>query len=812
MASITYTPDAGFAGTAAFGYTVCDDGTTNAVARSVVHETGTVTVNFTAPNQPPVGDPATASTAEDTAVPITLTGSDPDGDPITFAVASAPVHGTLSGTAPALTYTPAADYFGPDSFTFTVFDGQATSVPATVTITVTEVNDPPVAGADSVTAPGGRPFGVSTTSLLANDTAGPSNEAAQTDSSFDAEAGANTHGTVTMSRGTITYIPDVGFSGPASFTYTVCDNGTTNAQPDPRCADGIVSATVTVAPNQQPVGVPATVAAVEDTAVSFTLDGSDDDGDPITFAVASSPTHGTLSGTAPALTYTPAADYFGPDSFTFTVFDGQATSVPATVTITVSRGERSAGRRRRQRHRAGRCAVRRRPPRRCWPTTPRGRPTRPARCCAVTAVTAGADTHGTVTLADGTITYTPERRVHGSGVVHVHGVRQRHHQRPRRPEVHEHRHGHRQPRRPQPTTRRQPPEPHRRRGPHVVDHADRIGSRGRPDHVLDRHTSRARDADRHRAGARLHPGRRTTSDPTRSRSRPTTAFSSSPPATVSITVTEVNDPPVLGADFFTLGGAGTLPPPPPQPSCGTPCGVIFGDPHLLTLRSRRLRRAGGRRGHRGQVDDRRLRAAGPLRGGARRRGSCRSPSASACASPAIACRMYRTLDRAWTTRIDGTPVTVPANPLTLPGGGTIGTYGSTDTVTVVWPDGSVAIVRAVGVYPEYYRFTVELGLAAGRLGHVVGLLGNADGVDRRRPRHPRRSSRSPIPNTPFAELYGTHINSWRISQAESLLDYGPGQTTDDVHRPDVPGRPGDAADPPGRGRAAARPDCAPSSA
>ena len=55
------------------------------------------------------------------------------------------------------------------------------------------------------------------------------------------------------------------------------------------------------------------------------------------------------------------------------------------------------------------------------------------------------------------------------------------------------------------------------------------------------------------------------------------------PATVSITVTEVNDPPVVGTDLFTLGGAGTLPPPPPAPDCGDLCGVIYGDPHLLTF-------------------------------------------------------------------------------------------------------------------------------------------------------------------------------------------------------------------------------------
>ena len=48
-----------------------------------------------------------------------------------------------------------------------------------------------------------------------------------------------------------------------------------------------------------------------------------------------------------------------------------------------------------------------------------------------------------------------------------------------------------------------------------------------------------------------------------------------------------------------------------------------------------------------------------------------------------------------------------------------------------------------------------------------------------------------FPNTPFAELYGSYINSWRISQAESLFDYAAGETTTDIHRPDVPGCPRD---------------------
>ena len=61
-----------------------------------------------------------------------LTGSDPDGDTIAFTIAMAPHHGTLSGTAPNLTYTPAPDFHGVDSFTFTANDGHDESGPATV--------------------------------------------------------------------------------------------------------------------------------------------------------------------------------------------------------------------------------------------------------------------------------------------------------------------------------------------------------------------------------------------------------------------------------------------------------------------------------------------------------------------------------------------------------------------------------------------------------------------------------------------------------------------------------------------------------
>ena len=95
--------------------------------------------------QPPVAESRSVETDEDTAVPIMLTGSSSTGGTLAFEILSQPANGTLSGTPPDLTYTPADDYNGPDSFTFKVNDGKADSEPATVNITVNPVNDPPVA-------------------------------------------------------------------------------------------------------------------------------------------------------------------------------------------------------------------------------------------------------------------------------------------------------------------------------------------------------------------------------------------------------------------------------------------------------------------------------------------------------------------------------------------------------------------------------------------------------------------------------------------------------------------------------------------
>jgi VCBS repeat-containing protein len=96
-------------------------------------------------NLPPKADAQNVSTAEDTPKQITLTGSDPDGDPLTFTITKQPDHGTLSGSGANVTYTPAANYNGPDDFSFKTEDDKgASSNTAKVSIDVGAGNDAPV--------------------------------------------------------------------------------------------------------------------------------------------------------------------------------------------------------------------------------------------------------------------------------------------------------------------------------------------------------------------------------------------------------------------------------------------------------------------------------------------------------------------------------------------------------------------------------------------------------------------------------------------------------------------------------------------
>jgi PKD repeat protein len=264
----------------------------------------------------PLATPLSLTTAEDQPVALTLSGSSPRNPSLTYALRTPPSRGVLSGTPPALTYTPAADFHGMDRFTYVVNDGTETSGLAIVHITVTPVNDAPVALEQAVATRENRGVPITLTgSDVDGDTLG---------FTVDAEP---SHGTLLGTPPELIYRPAPDFHGTDRFTFTVTDGALTSAP-------ATVSLTVKLA-DRPPMAHGQAAHTREDTAVSLVLVGSDPNEEPLTFAIASAPAYGTLSGRPPAVTYIPAPDFHGSDSFSFTVSDGRNTSPPAEVLLTV---------------------------------------------------------------------------------------------------------------------------------------------------------------------------------------------------------------------------------------------------------------------------------------------------------------------------------------------------------------------------------------------------------------------------------------------------------------------------------------------
>src|SRR5690606_24728698 len=158
-----------------------------------------------------------------------LSASDVDGDSLMYIIVNQPAHGDLTGSGATRTYTPDADYFGPDSFTFKVNDGEADSNTATVDITVTAVNDVPVADDKNAVAEEDGSVGIT---LSGSDVEGSSLTYTVVD--------APDHGDVTGGSGpNRTYTPDPNYHGSDSFTYRVND-GEANS--------GVATVSITVTP------------------------------------------------------------------------------------------------------------------------------------------------------------------------------------------------------------------------------------------------------------------------------------------------------------------------------------------------------------------------------------------------------------------------------------------------------------------------------------------------------------------------------------------------------------------------------------
>ncbi|WP_415795068.1 Ig-like domain-containing protein, partial [Mycolicibacterium frederiksbergense] len=181
----------------------------------------------------------------------------------------------------SFTYTPDADFNGTDSFTYTAGDGTETSSIATVSITISPVNDAPVAAGDTVSTDEDT---VLNGNVLSNDSD------ADADTLTATLVDGPTNGTLTLNTdGSFTYAPDADYNGPDSFTYTASDGTATSS---------IATVSITVnAVNDTPVTVDDSFSTDEDTQLTGNVltNDSDVDGDPLTATLVTGPANGTLT-------------------------------------------------------------------------------------------------------------------------------------------------------------------------------------------------------------------------------------------------------------------------------------------------------------------------------------------------------------------------------------------------------------------------------------------------------------------------------------------------------------------------------------
>ena len=301
--------------------------------------TGKITVIVEPVNDPPWAKNDNVTTSEDTPVSfdVTQNDADPEGsveiDKGSVTVGIQPAHGSVTvGSNGEVTYRPDNNFNGGDSFGYTVADKHgAVSREATVTITVTPVNDPPIAENDWVSTEEDKPKNIN---VIGNDS--------DPDGAGDLDKGSvqiiiePKHGTtIPQANGTVDYAPDANFYGKDKFTYRIKDRS------------GELSNTATVnividAVNDLPNADNDSASTDEDKPVTIRVtDGdTDEDGeiDLSSVTIVSQPSHGrAVARSRGRVTYTPAANYYGSDSFTYRVRDDEGgLSNTATVTVTVN--------------------------------------------------------------------------------------------------------------------------------------------------------------------------------------------------------------------------------------------------------------------------------------------------------------------------------------------------------------------------------------------------------------------------------------------------------------------------------------------
>jgi hypothetical protein len=281
----------------------------------------------------PVADNQAISTSEEVSINIKLTATDEDGDSLEYSIVSLPANGVLNGNPkpPNLIYTPNLDFFGTDSFTFIANDGTGDSNIATVTITVTNVNDLPIAVADLYETTVNTPLVVTAaTGLLANDI-DPDDDTLIAIRLDDVD-----HGILTFrDDGSFVYKPDNNYSGEDTFTYSIFDGVAMSA-----CALVTINVGVGNTPPEAAVdtyNMYSDMTLTVDAASGLLANDTDEDGDLLSARFIGGIAFGTLVlNPDGSFVYTPNANYVGSDRFTYYANDGTEDSLPTLVTINIA--------------------------------------------------------------------------------------------------------------------------------------------------------------------------------------------------------------------------------------------------------------------------------------------------------------------------------------------------------------------------------------------------------------------------------------------------------------------------------------------
>ncbi|MCB9676457.1 MAG: tandem-95 repeat protein [Alphaproteobacteria bacterium] len=322
---VTYTPAPDFVGTETFTYTVSDGTDT---------DTATVTVTVQAANDPPTANDDSFTLLEDVAGEVLdVLANDstaPDvGEVLSIsAVTQGSAGGVVTTDGTTVTYTAPADFEGSETFTYTVQDGNGGSDTATVTIDLTPVDDPAALQDDAFTVAMDAP--PAPLDVLANDAVVDVGDTL----TITAVSAGDQGGSITTDGSVVVYAPASGFSGTETFTYTV-DDGDGNLT--------VATVTVTVTAGNLDPNANDDAFTVDEDAPAAALDvlANDDTagepGETLTIAsVTAGDQGGTVTTDGSVVTYQPAADFFGTETFTYTIEDGNGGSDSATVTVTVT--------------------------------------------------------------------------------------------------------------------------------------------------------------------------------------------------------------------------------------------------------------------------------------------------------------------------------------------------------------------------------------------------------------------------------------------------------------------------------------------